>query len=260
MNARYGWTVAGVVAVLIAAVALAVSAVRDGGHVIPTGAPTLAAPSTAAPTTLPAPSDRASDGGGLRIVEHGFTQLSITATLTLTPGYGPGRPEPYTPVHSAFIVENTSRDQVALSPTIVVRYLDRAGKAIVEYAAETADKRLTAEVLRPGQRVGIVDYFNISGRKVARVEVRAVGAVWLDPADPRASGSTITADGVSLIRTGVPEASIVAFTAHSAYPATVSAVANAVYRDRAGKILGAATTATSTASTSRRATRAVRSP
>lgn len=35
-----------------------------------------------------------------------------------------------------------------------------------------------------------------------------------------------------------PKATIVAFTAHSGYPHTVAAVANAIYRDSSGKVIG----------------------
>ncbi|MBF9132849.1 hypothetical protein I0C86_28400 [Plantactinospora sp. S1510] len=197
-----------------------------------------ATPVIVPPATPPARKAQASDGGQLRIVEQGFTQLRESVTQTLSPGHGPGRPERYMPVRAAIIVENTSRDQVAIAPNFIARYLDLAGKGVVEYAAKSDENTLSTDAIFPGARVGIAAFFNNSDTTVRTMTVRAVDAVWLPLADARRWVSPVTATNVRTIRSGSPKATIVAFTARSDYSEPRSAVANAIYRDSAGRIIG----------------------
>ena len=225
------------VIVIVTGVVVTVSTRRDGADVPgPTAA--SATPSAAPTAALPPRQAEASDGGVLRIVEQEFNQLHESVELTLTPGHGPGDPAQYKPVRAAIIVENTSKDQVAIAPTFIARYLDPAGRGVVEYAAKSDENTLTTDAIFPGERVGIAAYFNNSDTTVARLTVRAVDAAWLSPVDARPWVSTITATNVKTIRSGSPKAMIVAFTAHSGYPDMVAAVANAIYRDSSGKIIG----------------------
>ncbi|MFC6020408.1 hypothetical protein ACFP2T_30090 [Plantactinospora solaniradicis] len=209
-----------------------------GGDETPDPGTAPATPIMVPPATPPARKAQASDGGQLRIVEQGFIQLRESVAQTLTPGRGPGRPERYMPVRAAIIVENTSRDQVAIAPSFIARYLDPAGKGIVEYAAKSDENILSTDAIFPGARVGIAVFFNNSDTTVRTMTVRAVDAAWLPPADARRWVSPLTATNVRTIRSGSPKATIVAFTARSEYPGPVTAVADAIYRDSAGRIIG----------------------
>jgi hypothetical protein len=217
-------------------IGIAVSVGRPG-H--PRGGPvTLSASPSTAPTAFPGTTDQAADGGRLRLVEQGFTQLKQSVTRTLTPGYGPNHPEPYQPVRVGIVVENTSRTQVAAAPKITVRYLDQTGKPVPEQWSGNGAASGPGAVF-PGQRVGYVAFFSIDAVTVSRVDVQVLGASWMAPTEAAGwTQSPLTATGASLQRTGSPKVSVIAFTAHSGYRGMIGAVPVAIYRDPSGKIVG----------------------
>jgi hypothetical protein len=235
---RRRWTVIAVVAAItVVGTVVVVAATRDHHATTSTAATPSASPS-AGPTALPAPAATAADGGRLRVVEQGFTQLDESVTRTLTPGYGPKNPEPYTPVYLGIVVENTSRDEVAISPTIRVQYLDGTGKVVPEgWSGNGA--AAGAGTIFPGQRIGLRAMFSIDATPISRIEVTAVNAAWLRPDDAKPWGSRLTASDVALVHTASPRANIVTFKAHSEYGRMVSAVPFAIFRDASGKIIGA---------------------
>ena len=100
------------------------------------------------------------------------------------------------------------------------------------------------ECERPGHRpaksrsVAIPDYFNIDSITIATMTARTGSPSWVSLSDSTTWVSRLVAADVTIIRTGSPNATIIAFQAHNEYLSTVTGVAYAVYRDAAGTILG----------------------
>jgi hypothetical protein len=235
---RHRGTVIAVVATLAVVGTMVVVAATRGHHAATSTEATPSVSPSVGPTALPAPAATAADGGQLRVVEQGFTQLHKSVTNTLTPGYGPKKPEPYAPVYLGIVVENTSRDEVALNPTIRVQYLDGTGKVLPEgWSGNGA--AAGAGAIFPGQRVGLSAHFGIDATTVGRIDVTAVNAAWLRPAEVKRWASRLMATDVALLHTASPKANIVTFKAHSEYPGPVGATPFAVFRDASGKIIGA---------------------
>lgn len=233
-------------AVLVMLVVLAVAAgvtllqTRQGSAMSDEAGWSTSAPVTSTPLpTQPARSATAPDGGRLQIVEQGYTQRSFMAELTLTPGYGPGKPEPYAPVYTALMVRNTSTSYVALRASVTLQYLDTAGRPIVEYAARTSVKTVDAAVA-PGRQVAVRDYLNIDSIKVGKLVARTVDAVWMTRRDAELLGWTeVDAGRPTVVPTGDPALSILSFTVHNHGEDPVTMIPFAVFRDTAGRNLGA---------------------
>jgi hypothetical protein len=141
------------------------------------------------------------------------------------------------PVRVGIVVENTSRDEVAVFPRVAVEYLTASGEAAPEGWSGNGQPTGVAAIY-PGQRAGLAAYFSIDATVIKTVRVRATGAVWLARSDAATWASPVSATDVKLVHTGSPKASLVTFTAHSGYTDPVMVHPYAIYRDASGRILG----------------------
>jgi hypothetical protein len=224
---------------LVAAVVLIDSSHGDYRDYEKDGPAPVVASGVAYPTKLPAAKVVSDSGGQVKVVEQGYSQRFESVDRTLTPGYGPGNPEPYTPVQAAFVLENTSKDQVAVDLEVTVRYFDDAGHGVVESDQMPAARVLPLGSVWPGQRVGVTDFVNVDATKVVRMSVTVGAASWVAPTrlDPALRPHLWTTD-VTTIPTGSSNVTILAFSTHNGGPNPLSARANALYRDKSGKLIG----------------------
>lgn len=173
------------------------------------------------------PYDRAPDGGGVRVVEQGFTETA--SPLTDQDNY-------YVTV--GIMVENTS-DYVAVATGIEVRLRDGSGDRLPHGLGD--DGTLSVPVLLPGQRfgVGATDLLDRGGTAELAVAVGEPAQWW--PAEHRvAEFAQVTTGELSTIRDSPIELTL-RFTIDSGYPVSVGRrTAFAVFRNAAGEIVGGA--------------------
>ena len=166
-----GWKTFGAVVVLGAAIALAACdaiSPKETGCVAP----------TVAPAGEVAPADRAPGGGGLRVIEKGFTQLGDDRFMVSVGG----------------VVENASA-KVAYRVPITFRVLDADQKSVI---AEEYEKRFRLEipVILPGQKVPVGNFGVVRsdglhrGAKVAALHIDLGPGQWLSFDDRFAQIST----------------------------------------------------------------------
>ncbi|BCY11891.1 hypothetical protein [Actinoplanes sp. L3-i22] len=220
-------------AVVAAVVAGLVIVVRTA-----TGAPVVtgARAHPQAPATRAAPAPRSSPAdGGLRVTEQGFTQRDQTTERTFTPGFGPGRPEPYKPVYSAFTLQNTSTRDIAFGPVVKVTYYDDKNRAV---GARDANWTWTGPVM-PGASVTYAGFLSIDSVRVRRMTVEVTAASWLPAGEPSVGFAGLTARDVKVLPDAVPGLTTVTWAAVNASAQPVMAAGLVIYRDKAGKLLGA---------------------
>ena len=251
-QARVGWLTGGrgrlgvvaAVAVALVAAGAVVAVGRGSGDDPGDRAPVARAPKgPTSPPVLLAANRAAPDGGEVRIVEQGFTQRYELVALTLTPGYGPGKPEPYMPAYTAIILENTSRSYAAMSVAVTIRYLDQAGRGIVEYGAKTDEKVLTTIAIGPGERRSVADHLNVSEVRAVTLTATVAPPGWMTLPDAQRDDnyqfSRVTASDVTVLRTGSAKVIVVAFNAHSGSDRRLQFRTYVIFRDASGKLLGA---------------------
>jgi hypothetical protein len=178
------------------------------------------------PTGAVAPATRAPGGGGLRIVEKGFTQLTTDAHM----------------VSLGAVLENTS-GQVAYRSRIALRVVDEQDRP----ATPTADDRflrMEIPVIFPGERVvaGAAPHVNPaeSGElsRVAGFDVDLGRTHWVAPDDARRSLAPISMDGQQTKRFADDSASVT-YTFRSRYCEIVPLRGVAmVFRNHAGAVVG----------------------
>jgi hypothetical protein len=220
-------TIAGLAAALVLATTLAVVTTPDSrpGAVSPG-----ATPVEPWPGVLPVKAASAPDGGVLRVVEHGFS-------------LGPDPRDEL--VFYGVVVENTSRDRIAFAATATVRLVDAAGAPVKQRFGEAPEVQHKVLAVFPGQRLGIGAREGLDRRDVAGLQVTVDAPTWV-PVDQRLQRdpfratvvrlATLTASVVQVERLG--DRLAVSFTASSAYEEAVPAAVTAVFRDRAGRIVG----------------------
>lgn len=171
------------------------------------------------------PAGQAPGGGGLRVVEKGFTQLSGSADT----------------VSVGAIVENTSR-QIAYRTRATFRVFDRQRKPAT-VAKNDAFLRMEIPVILPGQRIaaGMSNYVREYGEAdapvmVAEFDLDLSTTHWSAPGDL----AEVSADQIRVERTTIEEASgTVHYTLESGYcrDAFFRGVA-ITFRNSAGRIVG----------------------
>ena len=116
---------------------LLVAAVSACDRERPPDDPPACAVPTAAPPGTEKPAARAPGGGGLEVVDHGFTQIGGTASL-------------------GGLVRNTSR-QIAYRTAVVLRLTDREGRDPV-HEVSRAQLIIEIPVVRPGEQVAVASW------------------------------------------------------------------------------------------------------
>jgi hypothetical protein len=220
---RRGWVLAGV-AVGLVAVAATVAAVLHGSWSSSRATATCDVPSTP-PVGVTTPADRAPDGGGIRVVEKGFTQISGSA---------------YT-VSIGAVLENTS-GQYAYRTRVTVSFLDSQRRS----ASDSGSHVFEIPVVRPGQRIALGDWTyildNPAGRPVtvASIDFEVGATSWLPADEGRRTFAEVTSTSSRLERSTVARnTATVHYSATSAYCRDVSLRGMAiVFRDSAGRIVG----------------------
>lgn len=219
-------TIAGLAAALVLATTLAVVTAPESGP----GAVPAATPVEPWPSVLPVKAASAPDGGVLRVVEHGFSL----------------DPDPRDKlVFYGVVLENTSRDRIAFAATATVRLVDAAGVPVKQRFGEATELQHKVFAVFPGQRFGIVAREWLDRRDVAELQVTVDAPTWV-PMDQRLQRdpyrstvvrlATLTASAVRVERSGDQLA--VSFAASSGYEEAVPAAVTAMFRDRAGRIVG----------------------
>lgn len=164
----------------------------------------------------------APDGGRLQVTDRGFTQ----------------RDKRYLPVRAAIIIENTSKTRMAYLPTVIAHFLDPAGRSVMEFDEQEAGKRLVGGPIYPGGRTAITTYFHNGDQPIVDLKIEVVGADW-SVLPPSSRGSApLAAHDVTTIRSGADGLVVLAFKVHSDYSYQVKGLANAVFRDATGRIIG----------------------
>lgn len=133
--------------------------------------PSACAVPTAPPAGTPGPADAAPGGGGLRVVEKGFTQLPDTGPMRLRRNR----------VSIGAVVENTSA-MVAYRARVSLGYTDAHGRPA--FPDDQGKPTVEVPVIHPGQRVpvGFVPYVGDDARgdriTVAEVQVTFETVRW----------------------------------------------------------------------------------
>jgi hypothetical protein len=221
---RRRWLLA-VAAVSLVAVAAATTGVvlyRASGS--PPAASPCAVPSAPPPGAV-GPADRAPDGGGLRVAETGFTQLS-----------GDG----YT-VSAGAVLENTS-SQYAYRARVTIDVLDRGGRS----ASSRGGHAFEVPVILPGQRLAFGDWTQVRqapGRPpvtVAAVDLELGAARWVPADQGRDIFAEVTASLSRVERSTIgPNTATIFYSVDSGYCREVVLRGVAfVFRDAAGRIVG----------------------
>ncbi|GGS36809.1 hypothetical protein [Actinokineospora fastidiosa] len=213
---------------LTAAVAVvlgaAVIAVVDGPS--PSGAAECAIPAYAEGT--PAAPSAAPDGGGLRVVEQGFTQSADVVSV-------------------GAVVENTS-GHAAYRTRVLVRLFDAKRMWLPEERAGEVRRVVEIPVVLPGQRVGVgtdahpAPLYGGGAAVVASFEVELTTTTWLD-GNALGPFRTVTATGVATEHPNPAAPGVVSLRYREDSPncrALTSRGAAAVYRDATGAIVGGA--------------------
>jgi hypothetical protein len=211
-----GWRM---VALVVALGVLHGAAGCDGDPATPIPTPSP----TAGPTGPPVPAAQAPDGGTVRVVEKGLSSMKDRDGKEMV-SYG-------------IVVENTSKDAVAVKTSATVRIIDAAGKAITDRTARATDVQREIGVVFPGQRVGIGGdtYVDRPGAATLTIEIGA--AMWLPPGNRVIPVAKATAGEVKTEHSGGSAA--LTFTVTSEYDDLLDdPSAQAVFRDPSGKIVG----------------------
>jgi hypothetical protein len=187
------------------------------------------------PALHPAQPKAAPDDGELRVIEQGFTQRDAATERTLTPGYGPGRPEPYKPVYAAFTLQNTSTRDAVIRPVVKVTYYDAKNQPVADHDANWT---YTGSVAA-GASATFAGYLNIDRIPVRRMTVEVRSATWLAVADAPAPAAPLSARDAKVLPTTIPGLTTVTYTASNAGTAPIGASALVIYRNTAGRLLGA---------------------
>ncbi|WP_436523796.1 hypothetical protein [Actinoplanes sp. HUAS TT8] len=183
---------------------------------------------TAPPSGAFAPAERAPGGGGVEIVDHGFTQFS-----GLENG---GR------VSLGALVRNTS-DQIAYRTQVTLRIKDAQGRDAV-HPWNARDLILEIPVISPGQQVAVaaragvrddLDQFHAYD-KVTTFDVELGSATWL-PAENAAMFPSVTTTFQSLERTK-SESTVRYSATTTACRATLSRGMAAVFVNASGHVVG----------------------
>lgn len=184
----------------------------------------------------PAPTTVGDSGGRVTVVEQGFAQRFESVRQ-------PGVPVPYSPVQSAFVLRNSSADQIAIRVTALVRYFDGAGKPVIEYGKKSPDNEVLVAMIEPGQRVGVTDFLIVQDTRVASMRITVEGASWVSPAEAAAlKVARLWATDVTVVPTGSDKITILTFTVHNADNESRLPSATALLRNKAGKLLGSSDT------------------
>jgi hypothetical protein len=183
---------------------------------------------TPTPQGRTAPADAAPGGGGLRVVEKGFTQL------------GDQRES----VSIGALVENTS-DRVAYRTLITFRVLDAGGRSVT---APGAGRLLRQEVpvIMPGQRFGVGSSANVQeeaplrSATVSTVEVRLERVHWTPRRDDGGAFAAVTAEHWFTDHSGGDDTTgVVRYDIDSPYCDELTPRGAAVvFRDRTGALIG----------------------
>lgn len=221
MPTRYKAVLAGTVAVLVGAIAWA--ALPSGPA--PTQSMHCPYPRTSAATAV-SPADNAPGGGGIRVLERGFTQEGRGASL-------------------GAVVENSSH-AVAYRTLIRFRVLDAAGKSASAPAFLSPQLVQEIPVILPGQRIGAGTFVYVAETRglrptyaqVASFELEIISTHWL----PSGTGfAAVTASDLRPNRYDPtdPTEIIIDYTVNSGYCWTFkSRGVAAVFRDAAGTVIG----------------------
>jgi hypothetical protein len=183
-------------------------------------------PRTGAAATA-SPAESAPGGGGIRVVEHGFTQRDGGVDL-------------------GAVVENSSR-AVAYRTLVRFRVLDAAGRSAS--APESLSPQLVQEipVILPGQRIGAGTFVYVAEKsilpttyaRVVSVELEIIATHWL-PGDG-GGFAAVTASELHIRRYEPtdPGQAIIDYTVASGYCSILENRAVAVvYRDASGRLIG----------------------
>jgi hypothetical protein len=220
------WLIAACAVVIVAG---ALSGCRAFGG-SPSASPTPCAVPTALPAHPDAPAASAPGGGGLSVVETGFTQ-----TLN---GHGKA-------VSIGATVANSS-SMIAYRTRVRFRVLDAgAASAVAAYSGEALYQVIP--VIMPGQRIGAAAFTDLLTNPitgvasvVASVRVELDTTQWWSPTDAGPALAAVPARHVSTQRSTVEtDSGVVTFSATSPYCRSVSdrGVAT-VFRNRSGAIVG----------------------
>ncbi|QKG25106.1 hypothetical protein [Actinomadura verrucosospora] len=227
-------------AVAAAALLLAFAPPWGGGGTAAQGATPSPGPSPQV-TAVASPAPKAADGGTVRIVEHGFTELEDAS--------GEHR------VSWGLVLENTSRTSAVAVP-VTVGILDRGGAQLIGKVSDYARHRSTPYIM-PGARYGIGDDTYVKRAGAARLTFRLGAAGWVPPGDPRAprltaslvKGKLYRVDKRQLFLLGDPPRAeahrerrhdlTITFRVESGAPGLLpDGHASAVLRDTKGRIVG----------------------
>jgi hypothetical protein len=220
---RRPWVLAGVAVGLVAVAATVAAVLHRTGTSSPATA-TCDVPSTP-PVGVTTPADRAPDGGGIRVVEKGFTQISGSA---------------YT-VSTGAVLANTS-GQYAYRTRVTVSFLDSQHRS----ASDSGSHVFEIPVIRPGQRIALGDWTYILAKPasqpatVASIDIQVGATSWLPADEGRRTFAEVTSTTSRVQRSTVARnTATVYYSATSAYCRDVSLRGTAiVFRDGAGRIVG----------------------
>jgi hypothetical protein len=228
------WGAAGAIAAALAIVVTVAVLLSDGGS-----GPGRLSPYRN-PALHPAEPRNTPDDGELRVVDQGFTQRDAATERTLTRGYRPGRPEPYKPVYTAFTLQNTSTRDAVFQPIVKVTYYDDKNRPVADHD----DNWTFTAPMMPDSTTTFAGYLNIDSITVTRITVEVVSAKWLPAADAKAGVAPLNARDVKVLPTTIPGLTTVTYTAGNGLAVPIAASGLVIFRDAAGKLLGAESTDT----------------
>lgn len=201
--------------------ALATSSAASCGDGTPTPAPST--PRASAQPTAPVRAVEAPGGGGLKVLESGFSMTTSSLNETMVT-YG-------------LVLENTSPDRIAAEAEVLITLLDAKGQPVKDLLDKSTLSVRKLRVVTPRQRIGMGRYTYVDrGQVVARLKIEIGESWWISTINKRIASLT-TSD----IRTAVDKsdhAVRIKFTVDNGYPTVIDRIAMAVLRNSTGAIVG----------------------